>query len=198
MSEDNKRELIGFFMDRNYLVTPDVLKEIPDDFDYSHFFDLVAPEIKPTSTTKVLEKSYFLELLKKKDYYRCNNNVCVLESYKEASIKREIGHFVMYFRKRYEVLRGMLETRQELHGAVSMARLRNKAKGEKVSVIGIVSEKRTSKKGNTIVKIEDMTGSINVVLRKDDKEMGNAIDELVLDEVIGITGSINNNFFVII
>ncbi len=194
MSEDNKRELVGFFMDRNYLVTPDILKEIPDDFDYSHFFDVVAPTVEPPATTKLLEKDYFLELLKKKDYYECNSNVCVLESYNEAPIKREITHFVMYFRKRYEALRKMLGTRAELQGAVSIARLKNKEKRAKVSIVGLVSEKRTSKKGNTIVKIEDMTGSINAVLRKDDSEMAKAIGELVLDEVVGITGVIDNNF----
>ncbi|MFH1637741.1 MAG: DNA-directed DNA polymerase II small subunit [Candidatus Woesearchaeota archaeon] len=192
MSEEQKKELVSSLMEKNYLITPGLLSQIPHDFDYGYFFDAIAPTIELAETAKSIPEAYFLELLKKKDSLPDNCTVNIIESYNENSIKREIKHFVMYFRKRYETMRKILETRLELQGAVSIARLSSKTARDNVALIGLISEKNITKKGNTLVTMEDMTGSIKVVLRKDNKEMGKAINELVLDEVVGITGVADN------
>ena len=63
------------------------------------------------------------------------------------------------------------------------------SRGEKaeVSVIGMVSDVRSTSNGNRLAEIEDMTGSISVLISKD-KDIFET--PLLLDEVVGVTGTV--------
>ncbi|MAG20212.1 DNA polymerase II [archaeon] len=117
--------------------------------------------------------------------------VKILNSYAENP--REIGvkDFVSYFKKRYEILSGILRTR--LEGLVSIGRLNNGDRGEKVSLIGVVYSKRETKNGNCLLTLEDPTGKINVLINKNREDINNLVGEIVLDEVIGVSGSLGDN-----
>ncbi len=57
----------------------------------------------------------------------------------------------------------------------------------------MVTDKRVTKTGNITVTLEDPTGVINVLVRKDKAEIYDAAKNLVLDEVVGINGSYGEN-----
>jgi len=123
----------------------------------------------------------------------CTGKVKVLWEYQTDYRKRKIQDFVNYFNARYKILEKMLLQRPEMQNITSIARLINKQDKETVSVIGMVTEKRTTKNDNILAKIEDNTGQINVVFSKNKPEMMAQAKDLVLDEVVGIVCSTGDN-----
>ena len=119
--------------------------------------------------------------------------VVVLRSYNEKSKKMAVEDFVALFNSRYKLLKEILCNRLELRDTVSISRIVNK-ENERVALIGIVSNKRTTKNGNLLLEIEDLSGKINVLINKNRNELREAEKEIVLDEVIGVTGNTNNGF----
>ncbi|MFH1210079.1 MAG: metallophosphoesterase [archaeon] len=117
-----------------------------------------------------------------------SNNVIILKSYIEEIKKREVQDFVIYFRKRYEALRNILINRTELQDSISINRILNKSGKENVSLIGIVNNKTVTKNGNIIFELEDFSGSIKVIFSSSKKELSVLAKDIVLDEVIGISG----------
>jgi len=100
-----------------------------------------------------------------------------------------IEDFVKYFKDRFERLKVFIERRAQRKGYP----LKNikKMKGQKdVFVVGIVSDIDTTRSGNVIVRIEDTEDEITLIIPKDkiDKILK---DELLLDEVIGVIGTVS-------
>ena len=62
------------------------------------------------------------------------------------------------------------------------------------TIIVMVSEKRTTQNKNIILQVEDLTGSINVLINKNKKEVYELAKELVPDEVVALNVSNNGNF----
>ncbi len=105
--------------------------------------------------------------------------------------ERSANSFVEYFNARYNTLKNILSHRQELKNLVSLGRLTKYSRDKNISVIGIVSNVTKSKAGNTVVDIEDPSGSIKVIIMNH-KDIGES--EILNDEVIGITGSTSKGF----
>ena len=80
--------------------------------------------------------------------------------------KLEVKDFVGNFRSRYEQLRGILISRPELQSSLMGI---NKISNERQSlgIIGIVTEKRTTKNKNLMIKFEDLTGEIAGIVKQD-------------------------------
>ena len=123
------------------------------------------------------------------------NNVIILKSYNDESKKRDIQDFVAYFKNRYEFLKEVLSNRKELQNAISIKRLLGRDKNEKgaVSLVGLIYDKNITKNGNIILKLEDKTSIIPLIITKNNPELFNLANNLVLDEVIGINGFCGDN-----
>ena len=120
-------------------------------------------------------------------------NVTVLEGYEEDEIKkRKVQDFVSYFRVRYDSLKRILQTRIELQNVISINRILSKRDRESVALIGIVNDKRTTKNGNILLTLEDLSGSILVLINKNRADLFDFARDLVLDEVIGVSGIVGD------
>jgi DNA polymerase II small subunit len=126
---------------------------------------------------------------KDKDTRTSATDVNVLFSYKEIPKKIEVQHFVSYFIERYKAIEKMLATRAELSNILSINRINSKREKENVSLIGIVSDKQVTKNQNIMLTLEDTTGTIKVIVNKSKPELYDQAKDIVLDEVIGITGA---------
>src|SRR3989454_613053 len=98
-----------------------------------------------------------------------------------------LADFTRYFRHRFQVLRNMLRSRHELAGAQEIAKARRSTR--EVQIIGIVADVRTTKNGHRILEIEDEADRIAVLLPSDSAV---ASEVAVLDEVIGVVGTVND------
>jgi DNA polymerase II small subunit len=116
------------------------------------------------------------------------------KSYCEGSIES----FVSYFNNRFERLAKLLKSRTALKESVVIELIKSSRYSGEVKFIGMVTDIRTSKKGNLILELEDPTGVIPVLIRSQDRELLEEAKEITKDEVIGVAGFMPNGFDMVI
>ncbi len=192
--------VVEFFAEKGYLLEPEFLEKLPEDFDKEELLEYLEGKDVIVVDDELL-KSFIEESGKEKKIEEkeiieekvIEKNEIIVTSFDERSKKIEVGDFVSYFKSRYNALKEILQTRMELKEAVSINRVRDK-NNEKICLIGIVNEKRTTKNENVLLELEDLSGKISVLINKNKFELFNLSKELVLDEVIGIVGNVSDNF----
>ncbi len=102
--------------------------------------------------------------------------------------KIDVKDFVNYFRSRYQQAQRILMQRQNLENLTSINKIPNNR--QTLTVIGIVTEKRTTKNKNLMVKIEDLTGDIKFLV-KPTSECFTKASELQLDDIVAVKGTGN-------
>lgn len=153
---------------------------------YTSFLEVLHAK-EPVLNNEIVE-DVKIELLKENVPEQKENNVIVLKHFNEDGCKRDTQDFVSYFKSRYENLKKFLENRQGLDNVTSIARILSKTEKEEVSLIGLVYDKKVTKNGNVMLVLEDTTGLIHVLVNKNRKELMNIVNDVVLDEVIGVKG----------
>lgn len=128
-----------------------------------------------------------------KNFSDIKSNIKITFSYDEESKKRSIQDFIGFYNSRFEIIKNMLKNRRELQSISSINRIKAKRDRESVSLIGMVMSKQTYKSGNLGLTIEDSTGSITVLINKSKRELYNIAKDIVLDDIIGVSGTSGNN-----
>ena len=72
-------------------------------------------------------------------------------------------------------------------------RIKQKRDKDNLSLIGLVGEKSYTKNGNIILKVEDLTDTINILVNKNKPELFNQAKDIVPDEIIGVVGVNGDN-----
>ncbi|PIN73543.1 DNA polymerase II [Candidatus Woesearchaeota archaeon CG10_big_fil_rev_8_21_14_0_10_45_16] len=119
--------------------------------------------------------------------------VTVVLSYENIPKKYAPDDFATFFMSRYRFIEGILRHRQELENTLSINRVSAKKEKENISVIGLVAEINETAKGNVILTLEDPTGRIKILIMKDKKDLYALSQDLVVDEVIGVSGTSGDN-----
>ncbi len=105
----------------------------------------------------------------------------------------EYTDFVQYFKHRHNLLGDMLRKRISARPIESLKR-RNMDTREPLSIIGMVLDIRTTAKGHKLIEVEDTDAKIAVLIHKEkDKELFDMSKSILLDEVIGITGTLSSD-----
>ena len=97
--------------------------------------------------------------------------------------------FVTLFRDRYTKLANMISGRVQHRSIRSLGDLRG---GTELGIIGMVNDIRSTKNGHWLIELEDETGVFPALILKD-REAADEIDDLLTDEVIGITGTLSDD-----
>jgi len=187
--------------DRPFMITPDVITKIlgslqPQPEQLHSIQPTVAAaeveaEPKPDLEAKRLPELTHIKFKPIAAEYEARVEVLkdiTGRSYSEGELK----DFVGLFKDRYERLSRLLRKRVELQDSVPIGSLRNIGDREQVKVIGMVSQKRESSAGNVIVDLEDPTGRISAFIFKGRGEIVRKAAEVVLDEVVGVVGSLRS------
>ncbi len=186
-----KQKLVSFFFEKNFMISPDILKKIPDDFDYEDFLKNNC-SMGRCVNTMLLTEELFHSFLPKLNVILEDDiitKVEVIDPYVDLPKKREVKDFVGYMKVRYNSLRKILLQRNELSTAISISKISSKKAKEPVSIIGFVFKIEQTKNGNYIMEIEDPTGVVKVLIPARNQELLDIVPEIVLDEVIGIVGT---------
>jgi DNA polymerase II small subunit len=117
------------------------------------------------------------------------SSVSIVISHINKPHKYTIQDFTNFFLSRYKFIESILRNRQELQHPLTISRVLDKKDKETVSIIGLVENIGETKNGNLMLTIEDVTGKIKVLVSKNKKDLLLNGKDLVLDEVIGITGT---------
>ena len=183
-----EQKTIDFLNEKQILISPEIL-------DKTYDFELIKELIEETKTEFISQEEInkFLENKNKKTDEK-ENKVKIVKSYDKEPKKRTFQDFVSVFNNRFKNLSEMLKSRKELENVTSISRLHTKNQNDKIAIIGMVLDKQYTKNNNIILTIEDTTSTCTVIVRKTDeeKELFEISENLVLDEVIGITGTYIN------
>lgn len=171
----------GEFVEQELVKQLETLSSVNDRISQrkqiAHFFETNFPHLNTTS----FFAQFFPEI-------KNEGRLSILKSYEKLPTKRSVQDFVKHFNVRFKELEKMLKSRTELSGLASISRIKGRTEKERVSIIGMVLDKRTTKNGHIILNIEDLSGTINVLVNKDNKELLAIANDLVFDETIGIVG----------
>lgn len=115
--------------------------------------------------------------------------VSVIWEYDDKPRKRNLQDFVGYFNARYTKIAKLLRQRQELQNATSIGRVLSSKDRQPAAVIGMVHNKELTKNDNLLITIEDPTGLIKIIITKSREDLYAAAQDIVHDEVIGVTGT---------
>ncbi len=116
-------------------------------------------------------------------------DVRILESFCIENRKITVGDFVKYFKDRLNTTKNFL-LEHNLQNLTSINKISNQR--QYVTVIGLVYSKHITKNKNLLLEIEDLTGRIKVLIRKDKEELFEKAKEIVLDETIALNCSGSN------
>ena len=252
MTTIDKKRAVNFFLKEGFLISPDLVDNIPENFNFSEFVKITSTKIQSKDKPILLNKDLFFVINKSENNLDINwiefeksrallekgkngkiyetfldilgydifedkknklnrildeikepeaidfseikidPNVLVLESYNKKPSGKKVKDFVSYFRFRYEYIRKILQNRPELDNIMSINRIINKKDRDKVSLIGLVISKDFTKNGNILLKVEDLTGIIDILINKNKEDLFEVGKNIVLDEVVGINGIVGN------
>lgn len=147
-----------------------------------------AKEIKPEIKEPVVEKEKLPESIADE-----RPVVILSDITNQSTCIGEYTEFVHYFKHRYSLLADILRKRMSRRPIESLKK-RNMDAREELSIIGMVLDIRTTTNGHKLIEVEDDTGAIRVLIHKEkDKELFEAARKVLLDEVIGITGTLSSD-----
>ena len=170
-------------IEKGVLVSPEILEKKFDSKLIEKVADFFGDDLD------VLDEELIINF-KKKLKKDTESRVKIIKDYVKEPKKREFSDFVKMFNNRFKQLSSILQNRQELQRLTSLARLKNKSSNEKISIIAMVLDKNYTKNNNIILSVEDPTGIATVVVRKEgDKDLYDLANDIVLDEVIGLSGT---------
>ncbi|MBO7713482.1 MAG: DNA-directed DNA polymerase II small subunit [Methanobrevibacter sp.] len=96
----------------------------------------------------------------------------------------EIGNLIEYFQNRYKKLSGILEKRPELRTWQKINEITENQTD--LNLIVMITDIRSTKNGHYLIEVEDDTGSMPILVSKDNDELIRAARNLMRDEVIGV------------
>lgn len=123
--------------------------------------------------------------------------ISLLEDYKAESRKLEVRDFVAHFTRRYEALQSLFLSRQEMQGLTSIARITNSANQQNTAFVGIIMDIQETKNKNLLITFEDTSGQVLALVSKNRPELIVQAKSLVLDDIVGITGTYREDLFLI-
>ncbi len=174
---------LNSLIEKGVLVSPELIeKEVDEELvkEITEFFG---------DSLDYLDEEIINNFKKQKQENEKESPVTIIQTYNNPPKKRTYQDFVKVFNNRYDNIASILRTRRELEGTTTISRLKD-MQNERVSIIGMIQDKNYTKNQAIILKLEDPTGITTVIIRKDDnnKELYETANDLVLDEIIGVTG----------
>lgn len=98
----------------------------------------------------------------------------------------DIHDFIRYFRDVYSKLSSIIMENSEIKNIKSIRRITN---GDNCNIIVSVFDKKITKNGNILLKVEDMTGYQTVIIDKNREKLYESVKKVLIDEVIGLNVS---------
>ena len=216
MKESNKKESIAALIKKGILVSPDFVDKVDSNTEANP--DML---VLNKDATQLISKNEvginWRELDKIRALHeqgkaqlpnldeltpvakpRILKEVQAISKYKPNSQKITVNDFTNYFITRYKLLEGILRSRTELQNLTSIHRLRDKAMSNNLSIIGMVNDKRETKKKNLMLTLEDATGKLRVIISRSKPDLFREALNIVPDEVIGFNGSFKKDMFFIL
>lgn len=215
-----KKAIINFFLNKNIIVNATTLQKLTNEKIVEQIHAIIIDNTKPgieqqnhislilsnsnninentnlikqqeQTTTQIIQPQK-IQQTQNQTIQENENTIKIISEYQDKKKKKDIQDFVGLFRSRYKTLEKTMHSRQELQNLTSINRL-SQNKEQKTAIIGMIYDKQTTKNENIMLTLEDDTGTIKAVVSKSKADVYKIAKDLVMDEVIGITGALGEN-----
>ncbi len=125
---------------------------------------------------------------------------------REAKIERTsagVSDFVDYFQDRFKKLREIIRSHGSSGTVGTLSSVKQYMNGRELSVVGMVYDKITTKKGHVLVTLEDEGGTAKVLFIKPERRIKDSANELfdnstklVKDDIIAVNGKVSEPFVI--
>ena len=139
-------------------------------------------KIEDTKVSKEVETKYKRNLTESKvsfDKYKV-----LQDTSNKSYTSGDIGNLIEYFQNRYHKLSNILSKRPELRTWQKINEITNEQTD--LNLIVMITDIRSTKNGHYLIEVEDDTGSLPILVSKDNDELIAAAKNLMKDEVIGV------------
>ena len=117
------------------------------------------------------------------------SQVKIISQTSHLNKKIEIKDFFSHFKRRFIEMKKILQEHSELENLISINKISRN--NQKVSIIGMVYDKRITKNNNIFLEVEDLTGRIRVLVNQNKKNIYEKAEDIALDSIIGFKCSGN-------
>lgn len=197
-SEEGDTESVKLIIEKIYnsthkkIITKDLFYENKEQF--TNFFQGLPQEDQKKLETLRIKLGLSIEIsknitLSSNKEEALESKVKVLSAGCKVGKKLKVEDFVISFRNRFLEMRRILQERPDMDNLISIDKLSNLKQG--VSLIGMVTEKRSTKNKNIIFDIEDLTGSTKLLVSCGKEELYKKAEDVPLDSVLGFKCSGN-------
>ena len=162
-------------------IAPEPTPEMPHANNPGYASEYVE-KIEDTQVSKEVETKYKRNLTESTvsfDRYKV-----LMDTSNKSYTSGEIGNLIEYFQNRYKKLSNILSKRPELRAWQKINEITNEQTD--LNLIVMITDIRSTKNGHYLIEVEDDTGSLPVLVSKDNDELISAAKNLMKDEVIGI------------
>lgn len=210
-------EIVAKLIEKGFLVSPE-LKELSADElgPFLEYINQAYPDSKPVVITREIYTNFVTHQSPKPDLHvqgpqnqadefeveprikkreKIETKLKIRKNYVAENRKITINDWVTYYFDRYSRLRDLLQNREELKNVISIGRALKSGTGsgrQQIVLIGMIKELRKTFSGTMIMELEDPTGTIKASLKR--TSIADKVEQLVEDEVIGVTGTMSNDF----
>ncbi|HSU72931.1 MAG TPA: metallophosphoesterase [Candidatus Binatia bacterium] len=185
---DKRKKIVEFCIRNRILLTRDVVEKLQNPELVDRIVNHITDSTNPASVLELITSPAAPAPSNSADY-----PVSVLWDYDDLPSKRSIQDFIGYFNARYTRIAKMLRQRQELQNATSISRILASKERQPAAIIAMVVDKDTTKNDNLIITFEDPTGIIKAVVSKEKQDLFALGQDIVHDEVVGITATSSGN-----
>jgi DNA polymerase II small subunit len=161
-------------------------KSIIKDQKNSQIHSKESKKVKPTESTK----SAFRFKSKAKDYNA--EWEIIKDPTGKIHTSGEYNDFYELTLDKFNRLKKLMRNREDALSATNINNILRNSQKVQVETIGLINEIRQTKKGNFLINLEDLTGSLNIIVRKDSEALeDDKIESIVEDQMIYVQGTYN-------
>lgn len=178
-------KIIGELVSRGILIEPKALEMLRTQPELAVSLKNVKTDYV---TLDLIKRLTVLDEIESSTKLRRDSKIRIVSEYFEDFAERgTTDDFLNYFHSRYNTLASMLRNRRDLNDLMSINRVVRMPPRENVSLMGMVTNIRTTTNGHMMFELEDTTGGIRILVSKNSSCFEEA-EDIVPDEVIGIHG----------
>ena len=193
MNQENYKNIIDKATEeKNYMLTKEyVLKYLMEK-----------ENVLPVNFDKEQKTTKIVEIKKTKNIYAKDIDPIIKINHESEITDKEtntgkIAEFYDYFRERFTTLGNIIKKRPRI-SPITSSELVKKPKKEEVILIGMLYEKRKTKKGNIFLVFDDLDGYFKAIITSQDPILFDIGNNIINDDVVALRGTKLDNDIIIV
>jgi DNA polymerase II small subunit len=193
-------KIIKYAQDNNLIIREEGLRLL-NNYNYKKIINTLSKQNKVFVEAEDIRKIINTKQKHNENIKEDNtSNFYILDKYditNKTLSQGKVEDFHKLFLDKYNTLSEIIKKRENFKFK-TIANAKRELKGKKVDIIGMVYSKRTTKKENLLLNVDDPTSSVNLVIMNKDEQKFLKLKETLLDNVLGFKCSvINKDLFIV-